>query len=45
MIYSEIKIENELMKENVLKKLRNLYNSRIKYFTITRIIKKITNLK
>ena len=41
MIYSEIKIDNELTKDNILK---TLYNTRIKYFTIIRSIKKLIKL-
>ena len=44
-IYSEIKIENELTKENFFYRLKNIYNSRIKYFKIIRLIKKIIKLK
>ena len=44
-IYSEIKIENELTKENFFNRLKNIYNSRIKYFKIIRLIKKIIKLK
>ncbi|MBT4958473.1 MAG: hypothetical protein HON33_00715 [Flavobacteriaceae bacterium] len=44
-IYSEIKIENELTKENFFNRLKNIYNSRIKYFEIIRLIKKIIKLK
>ena len=40
-IYSEIKNENELTKDNCKTKLINLYNSRLKYFKIIRLIKKI----
>lgn len=40
-IYSEIKNENELTKDNCKTKLINLYNSRLKYLKIIRLIKKI----
>ncbi|MBT6170041.1 MAG: hypothetical protein HOH98_04750 [Flavobacteriaceae bacterium] len=42
MIYSEIKIDNELKGNNILK---TFYNTRIKYFTIIRLIKKLIKLK
>ncbi len=42
MIYSEIKIDNELRRVSMLK---TLYNTRIKYFVIIRLIKKLIKLK
>lgn len=40
-IYNEIRNENELTKDNFKTKLINLYNSRLKYFKIIRLIKKL----